>query len=135
MSEVKSSIIVKGSISGKNIMVAGDNNVTKVNMQEQLPPAESVDIKAELSALREILAKLQSSDQKKINNAIDEAEDEAKKDEPDKDEVSKALERAMGYAKKAGTFTTIIETLKPHILNISGWLGENWQVLTKAIGM
>jgi len=136
----KSSIHIGGSVSGSNLMFAGDNNTTVVgnnnvtDIRNKMPAPESVDIRKELAGLREVLANLQSPDQKKINNAIEEAQEEIQKPEPKKDEVGKALERAMGYAQQAGTFKTIIETLKPHVLSISSWLGENWHSLTKVIG-
>ncbi|GEM_PF-1875347 len=136
----QSSIHIGGSVSGSNVMFAGDNNTTVVgnnnvtDIRNKMPAPETVDIKKELAALREALAGLQSSEQKKINNAIEEAQDELQKPEPEKDEVGKALERAMGYAQQAGTFKTIIETLKPHVLSISSWLGENWFSLTKVFG-
>jgi DNA-binding transcriptional regulator GbsR (MarR family) len=137
----QSSIHIGGSVSGSNIMFAGDNNTTVVgnnnvtDIRNKMPAPETVDIKKELAALRELLAGLQSPEQKKINNAIEEAQDEIQKPEPQKDEVGKAIERAMSYAQHAGTFKTLIETLKPHVLSVSAWLGENWHSLTRVIGV
>jgi len=81
---------------------------------------------AELKALREALASLQTPDRRKIDNALDEAEDELKKPEPDKNEVGKAVDRALDYAKKADGFTKAIEKIKPRVEKAAAWLGENW---------
>ncbi len=135
MNEVRSSIIVKGSVSGKNVTVAGVNNVTNVNIQEQLPPAESVDIKKEIAALKEILAKIETPERKKMDRALEDAEEEAKKDKPDKEEIGGALERVMKYAKLSDNFAKIIGVLKPHALSASAWLGENWHKIAGMISM
>ena len=48
-------------------------------------------------ALQTLLAGIESEHKTKIGNAMSEAAEEAAKDQPDKDEVGKALERAVGY--------------------------------------
>ncbi|WP_017317618.1 nSTAND1 domain-containing NTPase [Mastigocladopsis repens] len=88
----------------------------------------SVNIQAELNALCEILAKLETSDRRKIDNAFEDAQDELNKPQPDKNEVGKALDRAFDYAKKAEGFASMIAKLQPHITNITAWLGDNWQL-------
>ncbi|BBD65510.1 WD-40 repeat-containing protein [Nostoc commune NIES-4072] len=88
----------------------------------------SVDIQAELNALHEILAKLETSDRRKIGNAFEDAQEELNKPQPDKNEVRKALDRAFDYAKKAEGFASMIGKLRPHITNITAWLGDNWQL-------
>jgi uncharacterized protein (DUF2126 family) len=88
----------------------------------------SVNIQAELNALREILAKLETSDSRKIDNAFEDTQEELNKPQPDKNEVRKALDRAFDYAKKAEGFVSMIAKLQPHITNITAWLGDNWQL-------
>ena len=88
----------------------------------------NVNIQAELNALCEILAKLETSDRRKIDNAFEDAQEELNKPQPDKDEVGKALDRAFDYAKKAEGFASMIAKLQPHITNITAWLGDNWQL-------
>jgi hypothetical protein len=67
-----------------------------------LPPAHTVDVKAELAALREALAGLQRvPDRGKLERAMQDAVEEAAKPEPDKEEVGGAVERVVKYAKDA----------------------------------
>ena len=106
-------------------IVHGEGNLTDVKYVEvNLPPAESVNIHQELQALRSIMARLQSADQAKIDNRLEEAIDEAWQDEPDKDGVSRALEGAIKYAKKANDFSEVVEDLIPRISKVCGWLGK-----------
>ncbi len=93
-----------------------------------LPASASVNIQAELNALREFLAKLETLDRRKIDNAFEDAQEELNKPQPDKNEVGKALNRAFDYAKKAEGFASTIAKLQPHITNITAWLGDNWQL-------
>lgn len=121
------SINIGGNATG-NVIIAGDKNRAALYSEQVALPPE-VNINAELAALREVLSKLQSPDQLKIDNAMSEAEAELQKKEPDKDEVGKALERALDYSKKAGTFSQIIQNLQPHVIGAVAWLGENWRFL------
>lgn len=125
-----------GRDASGNIIQTGDRNLANLKFQQvKLPPPESVDIKAELAAIREALAQLQSPDLRKIENALSDVDDELTKEQPDKDEVGKALDRALGYAKKAGKFADIIETLKPHVTSAASWLGENWHKILGVVGL
>ena len=117
------SINIGGNATG-NVIIAGDKNRAALYSEQVALPPE-VNINAELAALREVLSKLQSPDQLKIDNAMSEAEAELQKKEPDKDEVGKALD----YSKKAGTFSQIIQNLQPHVIGAVAWLGENWRFL------
>jgi len=129
------SVHIGGDAKG-NVIQTGDHNVASVNYQQvSLPPAESIDIRAELAALREILTQVESSDLRKIENALSDAEDELEKPEPEKDELGKVLDRALDYAKKAEGFAKFIETLKPTVTNIASWLGSNWYKILTAVGL
>ncbi len=117
-------------------MITGDSNTTNVNFQQvSLPAPASVNIETELNALREILAKLETSDRRKIDNAIADAEEEINKPQPDKNELGKALDRAFDYANKAAGFASVIEKLKPHLTKTVGWLGENWHTLLSLVNL
>jgi len=116
------SINIGGNATG-NVIIAGDKNRAALYSEQVALPPE-VNINAELAALREVLSKLQSPDQLKIDNAMSEAEAELQKKEPDKDEVGKALERALDYSKKAGTFSQIIQNLQPHVIGAGRGLGR-----------
>lgn len=129
------SVSVGGSVTGSAI-TTGDNNVTSVQYQlVSLPTPESVDMRAELNALREILVKLESSDRRKIDNAFADVEEELNKPQPDKTEVGKALDRAFDYAKKAEGFVSLTEKLKPHLTKTVAWLGDRWHKLLNIVGL
>ena len=129
------SVIIGGDATGSSI-VTGDRNIVETNYQQvTLPPAESVNISAELNALREALEKLDAPDGRKIANALTDAEDELTKPEPDKDEVGKALERALEYASKADEFADATEKLVPHVKSVAAWLGKNWYKILGVVGL
>ena len=123
------SVSIGGNAQG-NIIQTGDHNSATLHYERvQLPAPQQVDIQATLAALGELLAPLATGDRKKIDNALDEARDESKKPAPDKDEIGKALDRALGYAKKAEGFATVVGSLKPHIAAVASWLGSQWHHL------
>ena len=129
------SVSVGGSVTGGAI-ITGDSSTANINFQQvSLPAPASVNIQAELNALREILAKLESSDRRKIDNAFEDAQEELNKPQPDKDEVGQALDRALKYAKKAEGFASAIEKLQPHLTKTTAWLGENWHKLLGMVGL
>jgi hypothetical protein len=95
---------VGGTMIGSAV-VTGDHNATTVHYRRiTLSPANSVDIRAELADLKELLVGLNTQDRSKIENAFAEAAEDAAKPQPDKDEIGRALERALGYAGKAADF-------------------------------
>ena len=129
------SVSIGGSVTGSAIQT-GDYDTANINYQQvSLPEPESVNIQAEFNALREIIAELETSDRRKIENAFEDAQEEIKKPQPDKDEVGEALNRALKYAKKAEGFAGAIAKLQPHIAKTTGWLGENWHKLLGLVGL
>lgn len=129
------SVSVGNDVTGGAI-ITGDNNTTNIKFQPvSLPEPASVNIETELNALREILAKLETSDRRKIDNAFADIEEELNKPQPDKNEVGKALERAFDYALKAEGFVSLTEKLKPHLTKTVAWLGENWHNLLQIVGL
>jgi hypothetical protein len=130
-----SSVQVGGSVTGSNI-VTGDQNVVSLHYQQvSLPEPASVDMRAELAAIKEEILKLTSEHRDKMESAIKDAEGEVAKPKPDKDEVGKALERALDYAKKAEGFASTAEKLKTPIANAAAWLGENWHKILGVVGL
>lgn len=129
------SVSVGGSVNN-GIITTGDNNTSSINVQQAtLPQPESVNIQAELTALRSMLLQLQAPDQKKIERAFEDVEEELKKPNPDKDEVGQALDRAINYAQKANGFAEAIDKLRPHVEKSAAWLGENWHKLLPLVGL
>ncbi len=128
------SVSVGGSVTGSAI-TTGDRNITSVQYQPiSLPSPSSIDMQEELNALRKILV-FPSSDRRKIDNAIADAEEEINKSQPDKNEVGKALDRAFDYALKAQGFASVNEKLKPHLTRIVAWLGDDWHKLLRIVGL
>jgi hypothetical protein len=128
------SISIARDAVGSSI-VTGDKNVVHTEYQDTLPPAESVDIRAEIRALREVFAALGSPEQAKLERAIADAEEEAAKPAPDRDEIGGALDRAIKYATKANGFAEQAAKLRPHLEAACGWLGQNWHKLLAAAGL
>lgn len=129
------SVSIGGSVTGSAI-VTGDSNTVSVQFQTAaLPQPENVNISAELDALYELLSQLQSPDQRKIDNALDDAKEELKKPEPDKNEVGQALDRALSYAQKANGFAEAIDKLRPHVEKAAAWLGEHWYKLLPLVSL
>ena len=125
-----------GGNASDSVIVTGDNNTTSVHLEKvTLPPADSVDIHEEITALKTLLAQLQSSQQIKIDNAVAEVEHELTQSTPDKDEIGSTLERALNVAQKADGYIGMIEKLRPHITHIGAWLGENSYKLLAAVGL
>jgi hypothetical protein len=50
--------------------VTGDRNVVRTEYQPSLPPAESVDIQAEVRALRELFSTLGAPEQAKLVDKV-----------------------------------------------------------------
>src|SRR5690348_7029969 len=65
-----------GSIIGSNV-VTGDQNTVTSTIHVALPPAGTVDPQAELAALRQALAGLQTPERGKLDRALQDAEEEA----------------------------------------------------------
>jgi hypothetical protein len=133
--EESRSISVGGNVIG-SALIAGDHNVISVNYQAvSLPIPDDVDVRGELQALREIIGRLESGDQRKIDNAFADVDEELSKPKPDREEVGKALVRVFDYAKKAEGFVGSIKKLQPHVVKAVAWLGENWHHLLPIFGL
>lgn len=116
-------------------IVSGDHNVLSSSAQSIQPPApESVDMRSVLAGLRELLLSLDTPDRRKIENALGDAEDELGRGEPDRDEIGRALDRALGYARKSQGFGALMGAIQPHLVGAARWLGQNWQSLLGVVG-
>lgn len=128
-------VTVGGSVTGSSIFTGDQNIVTTTYTKTTLPPAETVRIESEIEALRQLLADLKTGDRSKILNALAEAAEEAAKPEPKKDEIGKALERALDYTSKAEGFAEKADKLILHVTRACAWLGENWYKLLGFVGL
>jgi ABC-type transporter Mla subunit MlaD len=128
-------VTIGGNVSGSAV-VTGDQNTTEVRYQRAvLPPAASVDIRAEIGTLAQLLAGLNTGQRQKIANALSEAADDAGRVHPDKDEIGKSLERALDYASKAADFSDKSEQIVTHVQRVVAWLGDNWHKLLPLVGL
>ena len=123
-----------------SVMVTGDQNRVDARIEAKqtkaaLLPAGSVDIGKELAQIRAVLERLGGEQAGKVGRALDDAEEEARKPAPDKDEIGAALERALDYAKKSSGFAQEVAKLVPHVKNAVGWLGGNWHKLLAVVGL
>lgn len=117
-----------------NVVQTGDKNVASLTRVTLAAP-NSVAIDTELHAIRDLLVGLATDDRRKIENAFEDAREELAKSEPEKDEVGRALERALDYAKKSDQFADIVESLAPRVVKAVSWLGKNWRNLLSAVGL
>src|SRR5215472_16289426 len=88
------------------VFIAGNENRVEATVKQavSLPDPAAIRIAEELAGLRAVLVTLKSADAAKLRRALDDAEEEANKPEPDKHEVGSALERALKVATKASDF-------------------------------
>ena len=100
-----------------------------------LPPPETVNLSAELAAIRDALAALPTEDQPRMVRALQDAEEEAARPEARKDVVGESIERALKIAEQSGKLADAVEKLQPHVTKVVGWLGENWHKLLGVVGL
>jgi hypothetical protein len=101
----------------------------------QLPKPADVDIRKELSELRDILLTLSVGDRhQNLEAALTEAVNEAERPNPDRDVIGNATDRALKFAKKADDFSERLEHVVPRIMQIAGWLGNNWYKILSLVG-
>ncbi|SDG45142.1 hypothetical protein SAMN05216338_1001351 [Bradyrhizobium sp. Rc2d] len=122
------------------VITTGDENrvtarVSAILQKTTLPPADNVDLAYELEQLRVLLAEANSEQANKIARALDDAAEESKKPTPNKDEVGRAVGRALEYAEKGEKFVSLVTKIAPHIKNAVAWLGANWYKLLPIVGL
>lgn len=118
-----------------NVITTGTKNTVKAHVtapmhETPLVDPAMVDMAKELGALRTLLLGLESEHAKKIGRALDDADEEAgKKTDANKEELGRALDRALTYAKSATAFATAATKLAPHLRAAVAWLGSQWTAL------
>jgi hypothetical protein len=126
------SVQIGGSVTGSAV-VTGDGNTVSVQFnQANLPAPETVNIQAELQALRAILAEFNDPF---ANTAIQVLEQQEAKPEPDKGAIAKALEMGLGSVKGMAEFGDAIDRLRPHVEATAGWLGQHGHKLLPLVGL
>jgi hypothetical protein len=129
------SVNVSGSITGAPIVTGDNNNTVTTSANIILPPPDTVDPKAELTALREALANFQTPDRAKVDRAFQYAEEEAADRDPNKRQIAGALRQVLTVAKGTNDFATQIETLAPRVAALASWLGPVGHDLLSLVGL
>jgi hypothetical protein len=129
-----------GRDTNSSVTVTGDNNQIDAKLQAaqartSLPPAGMIDIGQELARIRAVLERIGGENAGKIERALDDATDEANRPSPNKDEVGRALDRALVYAKASTGFAEDVSKLAPQVKNVVAWLGANWRKLLDVVGL
>lgn len=128
--------VTAGNITGSSVVTGNQNTVTTTMRQVAAPPAETVDVKAEVAALRELLAQMQNvPDRGKVDRAMQDAVEESAKPQPDKAEVGGAVERAIKYATSADDFGEHVEKLLPRLTAIASWVGAAGRAMLALVGV
>lgn len=132
MSSGERSIHIGGSSVGSTI-ITGDHNKVSANISIQ--PGD-VDIIQELAALRKILARLDlpTKQRRQVDNALQQATEEATEGEPDRADMGSALDRALATVKKLGKLGEVVAEIRPHVERAAVWLGENGAPLIAMLG-
>ena len=126
------SVQIGGSVTGSAV-VTGDSNTISVQFQQaSLPEPETVDIQAEIEALKDIFASLNNPT---IAGAAEELVQEMAKPEPDKEIMADALETGLKRIKKLADFGDAIDRLRPHVEATAGWLGQHGHKLLPLVGL
>lgn len=104
----------------QSALVAGDRNeirLTPGTMSHTSRETDRVEITHAIRTLRELLEKLDTKDRGKIHTALADANEEAQRPKPDKEEVAGALERVVKYAKTANNIGEVVVELKRPLSN------------------
>lgn len=133
MSSGERSVHIGGNSVGSTI-ITGDHN--QVSASTSIRSVAGVEIAQELAGLREVLARLElpAKQRRKVDNALQEAADEATEEEPDRAEIGSALVRALGTVEKLGRLGEVVAQLRPHVERAAAWLGENGAPLIAMLG-
>lgn len=130
-SGINRSVSIKGAVTDSTIVTGDNNAITKIS----LPAPETVDMRAELEALRWILKRLETTRASDIEKVLNAAQIEAAKPQPDRNKVGEHLEQVLTYASGAAGFGYLVEKLVPPVRSAAAWLGSNWYDILRFVGL
>jgi len=133
----KNSVSVGGSVS-QSAVVAGDQNKVQLTREVTVGlPSEMAteEIMQALQTLRELLERLDATDRGKIVRALDDAQEEAQKPTPDKEEMAGAMERVVKYAKTAHGIGEVVVEIQRPLSIIAGWIGTTAPIAARLFGL
>jgi hypothetical protein len=130
-------VSIGGSVR-RSAIVTGDRN--KVELAREAASAapretDTEEIIRAIGALREQLENLETEDRGKILRALADAQEEAQKPAPDKEEVAGALERVIRYAKTAHGIGDVVVELQRPLSVIAGWVGTAAPLAARPFGL
>jgi hypothetical protein len=125
-------IKIGGNVTSSGL-IAGDSNTVTISADHGLPADQAAVVK-QLEFVREQLTSLVSPDARRINNAMDEAIEEAKVAEPRKSIVAESLSRALQIAKGAAGVAEVLK-LRPALGVVIEWLGSEFAGLLGMLGL
>jgi hypothetical protein len=130
------SVNIGRNVAG-SVIATGDGSLVQANITaasvKETSTSGSVDIANELAQIRSLLERLHDENNSRIRRALDDADEEAQKPSPNKDEIGTALERAFKYAERSNGIADQVGKLAPHISNAVAWLGDSWHHLLSII--
>ncbi|KNC67442.1 hypothetical protein [Pseudoalteromonas ardens] len=125
---------VGGDANGA-VITTGDHNKIYAVPKITMPEPHAVDIQRALGELITALGELSIAQPRKLNNALEEAQEEIEQAQPDKVEVAESLARAAKIAKEAESFASHSEKLVERFTPVLGWLGPHATRVAEALGM
>lgn len=118
----------------KGAFATGKGAMATTTITEIVEPDPSIDILAALAALRDIVAHTPGIELKALTR-IDEAQEEAAKPEPKREEVKDLITQATQYVRGAAEVSDAVERLKPHLMQVSAWVGSAWRTWAPTLGL
>jgi hypothetical protein len=131
------SIKIGRDVSG-SVVVQGEGNAVKAPIHYMPNPGAALDradLTKALAEIRQALEKLDTADRGKINRAMEDAEEEARKASPDKAEIGSSLERAFNYAKKGAEIARVAEGLQAPLKSVADWVGTAVPAAARLFGL
>lgn len=117
------SVNIWGGVDGA-VVNAGDGNQITMRVTHVLPPpAQEVDVAAEIAGLRALMEGLDTPERGMMGRAMEDAGEQAARPSPDKKKVADALERAVAVSKGAADFAGNAVAIEERVVRIAGWLG------------
>jgi hypothetical protein len=123
-----------GDVQG-SVINQGDGATIRFQQTRTRAETLAADVRRDLAEVTAALRRLETADRKKIDRALQDAEEEIDKPEPSKREVAAPLQRAVDYAKSASGFVDAIQVIRPKIESLARWLGDEGRALLASLGL
>lgn len=123
-----------GNITGSVVNI-GNNNTVSATITVTPPPADTVDMAAEVAELRALVEVMNSSKAERMLQAFSEVAEDVADEDADKGEIAGALERGLKIAAKAEGYLDKAEAIQEKVTKIAGWLGPYAAPVLAAVGL